>query len=101
MGDAGEEIEKKLIASGADLKADVLKVGHHGSQYSSSLEFLDKVNPGIAVIEVGKDNDFGHPSLRIIKRLERIGAEIFRTDLNGTVKMISDKAQIKVLPFSE
>lgn len=101
MGDAGEEIEKKLIASGADLSADVLKIGHHGSQYSSSQDFLDKVNPEVAVIEVGEGNDFGHPSLRIIKRLERIGAEILRTDLNGTVKITSDKIKIQVLHFSE
>ncbi|MBI4779490.1 MBL fold metallo-hydrolase [Candidatus Falkowbacteria bacterium] len=66
-GDAGELVEKKLMDKGADLPADVLKVGHHGSQYSSTEEFLDKVKPKIAVIEVGKDNDFGHPSLRIIK----------------------------------
>jgi len=89
-GDAGEKIEKILLASGADLNADVLKVAHHGSQYSSSQEFLEKVEPRLAVIMVGEDNDFGHPSLRIIKRLERAGAEIFRTDLNGTVKLISD-----------
>ena len=95
-GDAGLEVEKKLIAAGADLSAEVLKVGHHGSQYSTSEEFLEKVNPRLAVIEVGKDNDFGHPSLRIIKRLERDGAEIFRTDLNGTVKIISDGLKIEV-----
>lgn len=95
-GDAGELVEKKLMDKGADLPADVLKVGHHGSQYSSTEEFLDKVKPKIAVIEVGKDNDFGHPSLRIIKRLERIGAEIFRTDLNGTIKAMSDGIRIKI-----
>lgn len=89
-GDAGEPVEKKLIAQGAALSADLLKVSHHGSQYSSSQEFLEKVKPKTAVIEVGKNNDFGHPSLRTIKRLERIGAEIFRTDKNGTIRIISD-----------
>ncbi len=98
-GDADEEVEKKLLSSGADLSADVLKVGHHGSQYSSSQEFLDKARPKIAVIQVGKDNDFGHPSLRIIKKLERAGAEILRTDLNGTIKIISDGMKIQALPF--
>ena len=89
-------MEKKLIDAGVDLAADVLKVGHHGSQYSSAEEFLEKVRPKIAVIEVGKDNQFGHPSLRIIKRLERLGAEIFRTDEKGTVKIVSDGSQFKV-----
>ncbi|MEI6597247.1 MAG: ComEC/Rec2 family competence protein [bacterium] len=95
-GDASEKIETTLMASGADLSADVLKVAHHGSQYSSSQEFLEKVRPGLAVIAVGKDNDFGHPSLRIVKRLERIGAEIFRTDERGTVKILSDGMNIKI-----
>ena len=95
-GDASEKIETILMASGVDLSADVLKVAHHGSQYSSSQEFLEKVKPRMAVIAVGKDNDFGHPSLRIIKRLERIGAEIFRTDERGTVKILSDGMNIKI-----
>lgn len=95
-GDAGEPVEKKLLAQGAALSADLLKVGHHGSKYSSSQEFLEKVRPKTAVIEVGKNNDFGHPNLRIIKRLERLGVEIFRTDLNGTVKAVSDGVNIKI-----
>jgi len=93
-GDAGLAVEKALLASGADLAADVLKVGHHGSEYSTSQEFLDKVKPRLAVIMVGKDNDFGHPNLRIIKRLERAGARIFRTDGVGTVKLKSDGMKV-------
>lgn len=93
-GDAGLEVEKALLNSGADLSADVLKVAHHGSQYSSGQEFLAKVKPELAIIEVGKDNSFGHPNLRIIKRLERAGAEIFRTDEKGTVKIKSDGLKI-------
>jgi len=95
-GDASEKVEKMLLENGADLSAEVLKVAHHGSQYSSSQEFLEKIAPKIAVIEVGKDNDFGHPSLRIIKRLERIGAEIFRTDEKGTVRIVSNGVGIKI-----
>jgi len=96
MGDAGDLVEKKLMAKGADLSAEVLKVGHHGSQYSSSQEFLEKVRPNLAAISAGQDNDFGHPNLRIIKRLERLGTEIFRTDLNGTVKAVSDGIEVKL-----
>ena len=93
-GDAGLEVEKILLAGGADLSADVLKIGHHGSEYSTSEGFLEKVKPMMAVIEVGKDNQFGHPNLRIIKRLERAGAKIYRTDLDGTVRLLSDGIRI-------
>lgn len=95
-GDAGEPVEKRLLEQSDDLSADLLKVGHHGSKYSTSEEFLEKVRPQMAIIEVGKNNDFGHPSLRAIKRLERLGAEIFRTDLNGTIKAVSDGVNIKI-----
>jgi len=95
-GDAGLPVEKALLESGADLSAEVLKVGHHGSEYSTSQEFLEKIRPKTAVISVGRDNDFGHPNLRIIKRLERAGAEIYRTDLNGTVKAMSDGVKVRI-----
>lgn len=95
-GDADESVEKKLMVKGADLSANLLKVGHHGSQYSSSDEFLKRVGPKIAVIQAGKNNSFGHPSLRIIKRLERLGAEVFRTDEDGSVKAVSDGINIKI-----
>jgi len=95
-GDAGEEVERKLIDSGTNLSAEVLKVGHHGSQSSTSEEFLNQVKPNLAVISVGKDNDFGHPSLRTVKRLERAGAEIYRTDEKGTVRIESDGEKIRV-----
>ena len=93
-GDAGLEVEKKLIDSGADLSAEVLKVGHHGSQYATSQEFLEKIKPRFAIIEAGEDNDYGHPNLRIIKRIERAGAEIYRTDDKGTIRMVSDGSTV-------
>jgi len=93
-GDAEMEIEKELLVSGADLGVQVLKVGHHGSDTSSSEEFLEAVGPQIAVIQVGKDNDFGHPNLRILKRLERTGAEVLRSDLDSTIKLISNGKEI-------
>lgn len=94
-GDIETEVEQELAKSGADLSADVLKVSHHGSDASNSQEFLEKVKAKIAVIQVGKDNDFGHPSLRVIKRLEKTGARVFRVDLDGTVKITSDGENIK------
>ena len=95
-GDAEIEVEEELIKKEIDLKADVLKAGHHGSDTSSSEEFLNKVNPDYTIITVGVDNTFGHPSRRIIKRLERVEANILRTDEKGTIKMVSDGEVIKI-----
>ncbi len=67
-----------------DIDADVLKVAHHGSKFASSTEFLDKVTPTLAIIEVGKNN-YGHPANETLTRLKIAGAEILRTDLNGTI----------------
>lgn len=96
MGDAEKEVEEKLIKND-DLKAQVLKVGHHGSDTASSKNFLEKVTPNLAVIEVGKSNKFNHPNLRVINRLERIGAKIYRTDLDGTIKITSDSKVIDII----
>ncbi len=90
VGDAEEKVEKILIDSGVDLQADVLKVGHHASDTSSSEIFLKMVKPKYAVIEVGKDNTFGHPSLRILRRLEKLPTKIYRTDLDGDIDFVSD-----------
>ncbi len=96
MGDAEKEVEEELLTSGVPLEADVLKVGHHGSSDATSEEFLKMVSPKFAVIEVGRGNDFGHPSGRTIKKLERIGAKVFRTDLSGTVNLTSDGKRVKI-----
>ncbi len=93
-GDIELETEQELLNSKVDLSAQVFKVNHHGSDTSNSQEFLQAVNPDIAVIQVGAENDFGHPSRRVIKRLERMGVKIFRNDLDGTVKVISDGENI-------
>ena len=71
-------------------KTDVLKVGHHGSDTSSSEEFLKQVSPKTAIISVGKDNDYGHPSDETIKKLQNLGTTIYRTDELGTIELISD-----------
>ncbi len=89
-GDMEREAEADLLASGADISARVLKVGHHGSSTSTSKDFLDKVNPQYAVIEVGSPNDYGHPHSQVMKRLENKNIEIYRTDLNGNIVFVSD-----------
>ena len=89
-GDSEMEDEKSLLSSGRKLKSDLIKVAHHGSRSSSSQVFLDAVKPDFAVISVGKDNSYGHPAAEVLDRLEKLGAEIYRTDLSGTIRCISD-----------
>jgi len=97
-GDAPVEVEEKLLDSvmAGQLKSDVLKVGHHGSRYSSSPEFLKAVKPQYAVIQCGKDNKFGHPHLSTLKKLENLGIKIFRNDLDGEIKIESDGMKLEV-----
>ncbi len=86
-GDIEEEIEDALLAKRVDLRADVLKLGHHGSKTSSSLKFLAKVRPKKAVIQVGAGNSYGHPDERVLQNLEAVGVkEISRTDLDGRIE---------------
>lgn len=86
--DAGASVEN-FLDNHFSLTADVLKVGHHGSSSSSSTEFLDKVKPAYAVIEVG-ENRYGHPSEETLKRIEAAGVMVLRTDREGTIKFSSD-----------
>ncbi|MEK7098243.1 MAG: MBL fold metallo-hydrolase, partial [Patescibacteria group bacterium] len=75
IGDAEEEIEQKLLEE--NIKADVLKIGHHGSDTGSTEAFLKAVDPEIAVISVGKNNQFGHPDKIVLKRLEKLNIKVF------------------------
>lgn len=77
-------------------KVDVLKVGHHGSNTSTSEEFLNQIQPKIAIISVGKDNDYGHPNSETIQKLENIGSKIYRTDENGTIEIISNGNELNI-----
>ena len=89
-GDAEDWSEYMMIDDGADLKADVLKVAHHGSDTASTLEFLQAVRPEYAVISVGKSNRYGHPHAGVLDRLEKVGAKVLRTDELGTIVIRSD-----------
>jgi competence protein ComEC len=91
MGDAERAEERWLIDHAFnDLRADVLKIGHHGSSTSSTDEFLAAVQPSLAVISVGADNLYGHPSADVLASLSRIGARTVRTDVSGTIVIRSD-----------
>ncbi|MBR3002411.1 MAG: hypothetical protein IKF38_02450 [Clostridia bacterium] len=83
-------------------KSTVLKVAHHGSKSSSIQEFLDLVQPQIALIGVGQDNKFGHPNEEVVQRLENLGSKIYRTDQMGEITLnIDRKGKIKVKKFIE
>lgn len=89
-GDAEIEAEYDLLESEYDLHSTVLKVGHHGSDTSSSYDFLRRVKPRYAIISVGENNLYGHPSEATLDRLSDVGATIYRTDINGTIVCHSD-----------
>ena len=93
-GDAEETAEKDILQAGYDLQADVLKVGHHGSSTSSSQAFLQAVKPKYAVISVGVGNSYHHPEEEALQRLQSIGAEIYRTDLQGNIVCTTDGKNI-------
>ncbi|KKP43339.1 MAG: hypothetical protein UR31_C0008G0031 [Parcubacteria group bacterium GW2011_GWA2_33_14] len=95
--DIGLKTEKMLISNSSNLNAEVLKVGHHGSKYSTSEEFLQAVSPNLAVISVGKDNFYGHPTQEVLQRLQNFGINTFRTDQDGDIQIISDGNNIKVI----
>jgi competence protein ComEC len=90
--DIGEEVEFELIGQRANLKSTVLKVSHHGSRTSTSPQFLAAVDPEVAVISVGEDNPFDHPSPEVVERLiGRLGeGNVYRTDKDSTIEFITD-----------
>jgi competence protein ComEC len=97
VGDAERAEEDWLLAQHrSELRADVLKVGHHGSSTSSSDAFLDAVHPDVAVISVGAGNMYGHPSNDVLHALSRVGAEVLRTDEAGTVIVRTDGVHIEI-----
>lgn len=90
-GDIEKDAEQRLLEdSGVDLKADVIKISHHGSDSSSTRDFLQKVNPTYAVISCGESNKFGHPSATTLKSLLEMDIKLFRTDMQGDITFSSD-----------
>ncbi len=96
MGDAEQDAEQALLQSGADLKADVLKVGHHGSESGTTTKFLNQVKPQYALITSGKGNRYDHPHSACLDRLQRAGAEIYRSDISGVITLVCDGKEITV-----
>ena len=96
-GDIEAVMEEDLLRQGVWLQAAVLKVPHHGSDTSSTAAWLQAVHPQLAVIEVGKENSFGHPKAEILARYQELGIPVLRTDLNGTIEVSSDGRQFWVV----
>ncbi len=94
MGDAHADNEDRLRRT-YKLKADVLKIGHHGSRFSSSIKFLNEVKPKITIIEVGK-NSYGHPTPAVIERLKAVDARNYTTREHGTIKIVPTDGRLKV-----
>jgi competence protein ComEC len=95
-GDAEREEETDIIEAGRDLSADVLKVGHHGSNTSTGYRFLREIMPEYAIISCGKGNAYGHPGEETLSRLRDADVSVFRTDLNGTVTVKSDGKSVSI-----
>lgn len=89
-GDAEAISENDILNAGYDVKADVLKVGHHGSKTSSSSRFIKAVSPKVAIISCGEDNEYGFPKKTIVNRLEKVGAQVLVTYMEGTIVLVSD-----------
>ena len=94
-GDITSSIEEELVEKKFNLMSNVLKVGHHGSKYSTSDNFLEAVDPETAVIQVGK-NPYGHPTEEVLQRLKKFDIEILRTDKDGDIKIVSDGNNFKI-----
>mgnify|MGYP002353217796 CR=1 FL=1 len=95
-GDAEDVSEEEMLKKGYDLKADVLKVGHHASRSSTTPKFLGAVSPKYAVICVGKGNKYGHPHKKTLKKLKDKNIEIYRTDKDSTMVFNSDGNTVQV-----
>ena len=94
-GDIEVEGERILIENYPLLKADILKIPHHGSKYSSSDEFIEKIEPDIAVIQVGRNN-FGHPNQEVLKKLDEKNISVFRNDENGAIIITIDREKMRI-----
>lgn len=99
-GDIGNEAELQLIPF-IDEPVDVLKVGHHGSRYSTSSALLEAIHPQVGVISVGAKNDYGHPHQETLDRLARYGVTILRTDQNGDIRLLSEGGEPWLTAFGD
>ena len=95
-GDAEISTEESVLSENNNLNCDILKVGHHGSSTSTSSNFLTSVIPSVAIISVGKNNSYGHPTSELLSLLDYFNIRTIRTDINGTIIAISDGKNISI-----
>lgn len=100
-GDIEEEAELDILESRADISADVLKVPHHGSETSAKKIFVQAVAPKYAVFCCGQENDYGHPHNSVVKLYQKLGVQLYRTDMHGTVVFVTDGDRIGVVTEKE
>jgi competence protein ComEC len=90
--DAGFEAEERMMTGDIELKSKVIKVGHHGSRYSTSVKFIERVHPRLALISAGAGNRFGLPATRTLELLRSENIPLYRTDRDGTIELVTDGA---------
>ncbi len=90
-GDGETEVEQAALATGRDLSADIFQAGHHGSSTSNSLAFLQAIRPSVMVISCGLDNSYGHPHAETLENAAAVGAQVFRTDQQGSIAVYRDE----------
>jgi len=100
LGDVGAATERAILAQLTPARLRILKVAHHGSRTSTSQQLVDAWRPQIAVISCGRGNTFGHPAPEVLRRLESIGAAIYRTDRDGQVTIDTDGVNVRVRTFA-
>lgn len=100
-GDGEEAVEEAALASGQDLRAQVFQAGHHGSNTSNSLGFLQAIRPGLVVISCGADNDYGHPHQEALDHFAQVGARVLRTDQGGNILVRAEPQGLAVYQQNE
>lgn len=96
MGDAEREVERQILQSGRPVSADVLKVGHHGSNTGTHDKFLERVSPDYAILTCGEGNSYGHPHREVVAKLKEASVATYRSDLHGHIVFVSDGKSITV-----
>ncbi|MGE5618973.1 MAG: ComEC/Rec2 family competence protein [Sphingomonadaceae bacterium] len=97
-GDLERDGERRILSHATDIRSQILKVSHHGSQGATSADFLAAVDPEVAIISVGAGNQYGHPHRQMLQRLELRKVDIYRTDLQGTIQVTIDGRGYRVEP---
>jgi competence protein ComEC len=96
-GDAEAAAEAAMVAEPADMRAQILQLGHHGSSTSSTLAFLQAVQPAVAIYSAGRGNSYGHPHTEVVERVAALGIPLYGTDTNGTIQVVTDGSSYRVV----